>query len=247
MVSAMPPAARWLASLAPPRSEPTIGRPSRSPASARTAAVAARASMPGQARTIVHSSLTSSCSAGTAPSTGSKASSRSARRSQTSSPFAGTTLKASPERRIVGTAVSRSGPAGSLWAATLCAAAASASSALRPSSGAEPECDERPYASTRSVAAAFRFTMTASAPPASRWPASKHRQASKSAKRPACTNGAVRHSSSFTSSTAASAYSCGRSASSRIRASASATPPFMSTAPDPVRRSPSRASGRCAS
>ena len=58
------------------------------------------------------SSLTSSCSAGMASNTGAKASRRSARRSQSSSPEGGTTLKASPERRIVGTAVSRSGPVG---------------------------------------------------------------------------------------------------------------------------------------
>jgi len=67
---------------------------------------------------MLASSRTSSCSSGTAASTGSKASSRSARRSQSSSPAAGTTLKASPERRIVGTAVSRWGPPGSLRAAT---------------------------------------------------------------------------------------------------------------------------------
>ena len=35
----IPPAAMWLASLAPPRSEPAIGRPSRPPALARTSAV----------------------------------------------------------------------------------------------------------------------------------------------------------------------------------------------------------------
>ena len=78
--------------------------------------------------------------------------------------MAGTTLNASPERRMVGTAVSRSGPPGSLQASTSRATAARASSALRPCSGAEPECAERPCASTRSVAAALRFTITASSP-----------------------------------------------------------------------------------
>ena len=114
-------------------------------------------------------------------------------------------MKASPERRIVGTAVRRSGPAGSLCAATRWAVVASASSALRPSSGADPECDERPNAFTRSVAAAFRFTITASSPSAVRSPPSKHRHASNASKRSAWTNGAVRHSSSFTSRIATSA------------------------------------------
>ena len=148
---------------------------------------------------------TSSCSSGITSSTGANASRRSARRSQSSSPAEGTTLKAWPERRIVGTAVRRSGPAGSLQAATSCATVASASRALRPFSGAEPECDERPCACTRSVAAALRFTITASSPAWVRSPASKQRQASKAAKRSAWANGAVRHSSSFTSRIAASA------------------------------------------
>ena len=90
----------------------------------------------------------------------------SARRSQSSSPSAGTTLNASPQRTTVGTAVRCSGPCGSWRAATDCAALASASSALAPLSGAEPECAARPWASTRSVPAALRRTTTASSPPA---------------------------------------------------------------------------------
>jgi hypothetical protein len=114
-------------------------------------------------------------------------------------------LKASPERRIVGTAVSSSGPAGSFAPAIACAAAASASRALRPRSGAEPECDDRPAAVTRSVAAALRWTITASSPSAVRCPASKQRQASQPANASAWANGAERHSSSVTSSSATSA------------------------------------------
>ena len=72
------------------------------------------------------------------------AASVSARRSQDSSPRPGTTLNASPACSTVGTAVRCSGPSGAWRAATACAAAASASSALRPRSGAEPECAARP-------------------------------------------------------------------------------------------------------
>ena len=79
-----------------------------------------------------------------------------------------------------------------------------AAGALRPLSGAEPEWAELPIASTRRVPAALRFTTTASAPSGVRWPASKQRQASQSAKRSECANSLVRHSSSFTSSSAAS-------------------------------------------
>ena len=95
-----------------------------------------------------------------------------------SSPAAGTTLNASPLVITVGTAVRRSGPPGSWRAATACAAAARASRALAPLSGAEPECAERPCARTRSVPAALRLTTTASSPSGVSWPASKHRHAS---------------------------------------------------------------------
>ena len=105
--------------------------------------------------------------------------------SQKSSPPDGTTLKASPLFMIVGTTVSRSGPAGSCSAATLCAAAASASRALRPRSGAEPLCAETPAAPTRRVAAALRLTTRPSSPFGPPWPASKQRHASKPANRSA--------------------------------------------------------------
>ncbi len=82
--------------------------------------------------------------------------------SNTSSPEAGTTLNASPERTTVGTTVSWSWPPGSDVAATWIAAWASASSALRPFCGAEPECDARPIARTRSVPAPLRRTITPS-------------------------------------------------------------------------------------
>ena len=133
------------------------------------------------------------------------AASSSARRSQNSAPRPGTTLKAVPALSTVGTAVSRDGPAGSWQAATACAAAASASSALRPRSGAEPECAARPCACTSIVPAALRRTTTPSAPSGVSSPASKHRHASQPAKRSVWANGAVRHSSSQTSSSAASA------------------------------------------
>ena len=60
-----------------------------------------------------------------------------ARRSAMTSPAAGTTLNASPERMIVGTDVSASSPPGRGVAAIACAAVASASSALTPLSGAD--------------------------------------------------------------------------------------------------------------
>ena len=58
-----------------------------------------------------------------------------------SSPAAGTTLKASPERITVGTALSCSGPWGSCSDAMAVAVRARASSALSPWSGADPECE----------------------------------------------------------------------------------------------------------
>ena len=125
--------------------------------------------------------------------------------SLTSSPSPGTTLNASPACSTVGTAVRRSGPLGSWQLATACAAAASASSALRPRSGAEPECAARPSACTLNVPAALRRTTTPSSPSGVRAPPSKQRQASKPAKRSTWPNGAVRHSSSQTSSRATSA------------------------------------------
>ena len=47
----------------------------------------------------------------------------------------------------------------------------------------------------------------------------------------------VRHSSSTTASSASSAKLSGTAASARITPSASAIPPFMSTAPEPISRS----------
>ena len=98
--------------------------------------------------------------------------------SKMSSPAAGTTLKASPERNTVGTTLSRWAPVGSWRWATVIAAWARARSALRPASGALPECAARPVAATRSVPAALRRTTTPSPPSWVSCPASKHRQAS---------------------------------------------------------------------
>ena len=57
---------------------------------------------------------------------------------------AGTTLNASPQRMTVGTAVRCAGPCGSCARGDRLRGRASASSALRPRSGAEPECALRP-------------------------------------------------------------------------------------------------------
>ena len=90
-----------------------IGRPSLAPACSSSPRVASRESIPGQIRNIFVSRPTPSRSAGTAAHTESKASLWSARMSHKSSPSAGTTLNASPERTTVGTTLSRSGPSGS--------------------------------------------------------------------------------------------------------------------------------------
>jgi hypothetical protein len=69
--------------------------------------------------------------------TGAKAASVSARTSQSSRPWAGTTLSASPAFRTVGTAVSRSGPAGAWCAATTRAAVVGARAAVRRDAGGD--------------------------------------------------------------------------------------------------------------
>ena len=103
-------AAKWLASLAPPREAAWIGRPSAAEASASTGATACSECMPGQRRISSGLSVTPPTSRGMASQTASIASSSSARQSQNSSPAPGTTLKASPERRMVGTEERRAGP-----------------------------------------------------------------------------------------------------------------------------------------
>ncbi len=62
-------AAKWLASLAPPRWAAMTGRPSSSPARSSSGAVAARASIPGHSRARRSVSVAPPTSAGTAPST----------------------------------------------------------------------------------------------------------------------------------------------------------------------------------
>ena len=104
-------------------------------------------------------------------------------------------------------------------------------------------------ASTRSVAAALRLTITASSPVGGAL-AGLEAEAGVEAReaRRRAAKGAVRHSSSLTSSTASLGVELGPVPPARASApSARATPPFMSTAPEPVSRSPSRSSGRCAS
>ena len=137
--------AKWLASLAPPRPAAVMRRPSRSPAArqqpARWPARVHPRPQPQQ-RARAHAADL----AGTASSTASKAHGVVGAHVAEQLAAAGTTLNASPERRIVGTAVRRRAPPGRASPATACAAAASPSSALRPWSGAEPECDERPCA-----------------------------------------------------------------------------------------------------
>ncbi len=116
---------------------------------------------------------------------------------------------------------------------------------MRPRSGAVPECAEAPRVRTTSVDAALRRTTTPSCASGPRSPASKQRQASKPANRSPCTNGCVRHSSSATVSRTTSAKESRIPASARKTPSASTTPPFMSTAPEPTNRLPLRSSGRC--
>ena len=108
--------------------------------------------MPGHSRCISASIRAPPTSSGITSSTARSASSRSARTSQTSSPVAGTTFSASPLLRIVGTAVSRSGPCGSWQPATVTATWASATRAFTPLSGAEPEWAARPCARTPDAA-----------------------------------------------------------------------------------------------
>ena len=77
-------------------------------------------------------------------------------------------------------------------------------------------------------------------------PASKHRHASKPAKRATWRNGDVRHSSSLTSSSAASPSSGRARRAPAARPSDSATPDFMSIVPDPRMSGPVRCGGTCA-
>ena len=136
-------AAKWLASLAPPRRGRRDRPAERAPRALEQRRGRARSEcMPGQRR----------ISSGVAarrrrPRPGSPSSTRLDRVEVVGAQVAerarrapGTTLNASPERITVGTAVRWSGRAGRGGAATAWAAAASASSALRPRSGAEPEC-----------------------------------------------------------------------------------------------------------
>ena len=156
-------AAKWLASLAPPRLTPAIGRPRRSQARSMSPAVAAARVHPAATGApSSRSSATPPISGGIAASTESNASSRSARMSNTSSPAAGTTLSASPERIRVGTTLSRSVPPGSWCSASSSAARASASEGVAPliRSAARMGCP--PRAASRSVPAAFRRTTTPS-------------------------------------------------------------------------------------
>ena len=128
-----------------------------------------------------------------------------------SSPAAGTTLNASPERITVGTTLSCSGPWGSWRAATALAVCASASSALRPWSGALPECEARPVASTLQGAGGLapHHDALLAVVVRARRPRSTGRRRSRQSGG-AWTNGPVRHSSSVTSSTASSANVSGR-------------------------------------
>ena len=156
-----------LASLAPPRSPATSGRPSSAAGPVQQLRRrAARVSMPGQARTsVVLERARRRAPRGPPRAPGRRPPRRSARRSQTSSPGGGDHVEGvagAQDRRHGGEAVGavRSRlpppPAGP--------PSASASRALRPRCGAEPECAGRPCACTRSVPAALRLTITASSP-----------------------------------------------------------------------------------
>ena len=156
-------AAKWLASLAPPRARGTIGRPS-SCSGGRKQRRGRRLRVHRRPDALHHRLERDAADlrrhAPRTPERRHRCRSGACRRR--ARPEAGTTLNASPERTTVGTTVSWSGPPGSAAAATWIAACASASSALRPFCGAEPECDARPVARTRSVPAPLRRTITPS-------------------------------------------------------------------------------------
>ena len=129
----------------------------------------------------------------------------SARMSQTSSPSPGTTLNASPECSTVGTAVRRSGPSGRGRRRRPARRRRARAARCGRGRARSRSATRGPRRATRSVPAALRRTTTPSSPSGVRSPASKHRQASQPAKRSTWPNGAVRHSSSQTSSSATSA------------------------------------------
>ena len=87
-------------------------------------------------------------------------------------------ISASPALISVGTTLRRSAPSGSWRSAIAIEAWARANNALRPRSGALPECEARPVALTRSVPAALRGRPRPPHRRACSSPASKHRQAS---------------------------------------------------------------------
>ena len=131
-------------------------------------------SIPGQLRSMVACSATPWSSAGHRGRHRSNASSLSARRSQISSPAAGTTFSASSGRDDRGHDTEPLRTVSAWYSATASAVCASATSALRRWSGALPECEARPVASTRRVPAALRRMTTPSSPDGVRSPASKH-------------------------------------------------------------------------
>ena len=149
------------------------GSTSRSPTS--LAASPSRASA-GRAR---HRARPRRRSAAPGRAPASSACSRSPRRSQTSSPAAGTTLNASPARITVGRRGQPVGP-GRVASPRRPGGPPRRARAGRcdPSPAPSPSARRPRCASTRSVAAALRFATTASSPPGPSWPASKQRQAS---------------------------------------------------------------------
>jgi hypothetical protein len=171
--------ARWLASLAPPRAPACSGRPSSSPARATTGAAASWASIPGHLRRQVGVEGRAAVLGGDRGDD--RVEGVGVRRAQVGEQLAGgrhdvERVARAQDRRHRGEA-DRVRP-GSACAAIARAASASASRALAPFSGAEPECDSRPVAVTLTVPAPLRRTTTASSPSGPSWPASKHRHAS---------------------------------------------------------------------
>ena len=131
--------------------------------------------------------------------------SSSARRSQKSSPRPGTTLKASPLCSTVGTAVSRCGPAGVVGGGHGLGGGRQREQRVAPAVGRRPRVRGAARARSRGSCRPPCAAPPRLGPVRGRSPASKHRQASQPAKRSTCTNAAVRHSSSQTSSSTASA------------------------------------------
>ena len=238
-------AAKWLASLAPPREAAWIGRPSAAEASASTPATACSECMPGQRR----------ISSGLERDAADLARDRGADRLDRVE-----LVGAAVAEQLAGARHDVEGLAGAQDGRHRGEVGGAVRVVLGGDGlGGRGEREQRVAAAVgrraRVRGAALARSRGSSPPPCGARrrrprrrlvcsPPSKHRQASQPAKRWTWSSEPVRHSSSHTSSSAASAYASGRRASARMTPMASTSPPFMSTAPEPTSLSPSRVSGR---